>query len=159
MTAPKEFQGLDYCFALGEVYGQRTWRVDSYGRLRALHVERAKPWRPGVNVAVCEKKDDFFGGYASGGLVYPKSFFTAIYGDLTRAAQPSATTTPVAEEPPKAEPKPPHETPVETCNCGFYAYTDPRHEEAAGYRGAAYVTGIVRGSGRTLIGTKGFRCE
>lgn len=155
MTAT-DYSGLDFCIAIGEVYGLRTWRVDQYGRLRALHVSLAAAWRPGVNTAECHKDK-----YASGGLVFP-SWHSSLTASLVTAydqATGMVTVKPAGpEQKPEPQPEPPHETPTEGCPCGFYAYTDPRHEEN-GYRGEGFVTGIVRGTGRTLIGTKGFRCE
>lgn len=132
--APKEFAGLPFDFAVGEVYGLRMWRMDHLGRLRARNWHNAEPWRPGVNVAKCVSKPDD-GGWA----------FHMLMGG----------------PPPKEQPKPPHETPSESCNCGFYAYTDSCHAETVSYRqnGDHVILGIVKGTGRTLIGTQGFRCE
>lgn len=55
--------------------------------------------------------------------------------------------------------KPSHAPPHERCGCGFYAYLDPDDEQAAASIASYYVVGIIKGYGRTLIGTKGFRCE
>ena len=43
-----EFSGQAFDLALGEVYGLRTWRTDDYGRLRAVHLDMAGPWRPSI---------------------------------------------------------------------------------------------------------------
>lgn len=143
-----DFSGLDFCTAIGEVYGFRTWKVDTYGRLRALHVDQSRPWRPGVNEAVCHRSHYANGGYVYGQLMRSYSF----------VFDPSSSS--VVAEPAKPEPKPEqHAIPDEKCQCGFYAYTDLRHEETADYHGEGFITGIVQGTGRTLIGTKGFRCE
>lgn len=134
--APKEFAGLPFDFAVGEVYGLRMWRMDHLGRLRARNWHNAEPWRPGVNVAKCVPKQD---------EDYLSSFM--------RAAGMAS--------PPKEKPKPTHDVPSENCTCGFYAYTDDRHAETVSYHrnGDPVILGIVKGSGRTLIGTQGFRCE
>jgi hypothetical protein len=112
-----EFTGLPFDLALGEVYGLRVWKVDKYGRLRARHVETAKPWRPGVNVAKCH----------------------AVFGIGTEA----------------------HESPDEKCTCGFYAYTEPDHIELqlTGRGQGPFIMGVVKATGRTLLGTQGFRSE
>jgi hypothetical protein len=136
MTAPemRDFDGFP--MAVGEVYGLRVWRVDEYGRLRARHVA-APPWRPGENTATCEAS------VAMGGFV------TASFGG------PSGPGFTVQMEP--APERPSHATaPDEHCKCGFYAYTQPL---AALADSGAVVIGVIRGTGRTLIGTKGFRCE
>lgn len=54
--------------------------------------------------------------------------------------------------------KPHGATPADTCPCGFYAFTtltDTRWTPDDG----PYVEGVIEGYGRTVIGTKGFRCE
>lgn len=57
-----------------------------------------------------------------------------------------------------------HTAPHVECSCGFYAYFDhgrPARSLARAYSDAGYgvVAGTIRGYGRTLIGTEGFRCE
>jgi hypothetical protein len=135
---PQDFHGAPFDLAIGEVYGLRMWRMDQYGRLRARNWGNAEPWRPGVNVAKCVSKasDD-------------------AYSWFLRAAGFS----PSGSSQPQSAPKPPHETPSENCQCGFYAYTDDRHAETLSYKDSHVVLGIIKGTGRTLIGTKGFRCE
>lgn len=46
-----------------------------------------------------------------------------------------------------------HPVPNELCMCGYYAYTEPQTAPST------YVRGVIAGYGRTLIGSKGFRCE
>lgn len=134
-----DFDGLhEFDLAIGEVYGIRVWRMDSLGRLRARNTT-APAWRPGVNQAQCHRHQ--------GGLLSMPSLTFQIYGGpFGYEAHP---------EPPKVCTQPPSEG----CGCGFYAYTDPLHEEAAGNAGQQLVLGVIRGTGRTLVGTKGFRCE
>ncbi|TFV90434.1 hypothetical protein [Blastococcus sp. CT_GayMR16] len=141
MTTPatRDFDGLDFDLAVGEVYGLRIWNMDEYGRLRARHVSFARPWRPGINTATCFA-GHYKAGRGSGVFIGPNGGFSV-----------------VAPPPPSEEevPPPEHPAPAEHCKCGFYAYTIPSHdvEDSAG------VVGLVRGTGRTLIGSKGFRCE
>lgn len=54
-----------------------------------------------------------------------------------------------------------HDTPDENCTCGFYAYTEKDHVEIqmTGAGEGPYIPGVVKGTGRTLLGTQGFRCE
>lgn len=134
--AAREFAGLPFDFAVGEVYGLRMWRMDQYGRLRARNWDTAEPWRPGVNVAKCVKREE--------------PDYLRAYSRLMGQPTPS-----------EPAPKPPHDTPSESCACGFYAYTDSRHADTVAYKrdGFNVILGIVKGTGRTLLGTQGFRCE
>lgn len=153
-STPSDFTGLNFCTALGEIYGARAWRLDDYGRLRALHIADAPAWRPGVNVATCH-------------LDAATSWFTSSMGALMRLQHQykvdPLTGAIVLATAPEAAPLPPrpHDTPSETCKCGFYAYSDIEHTEIqlGRPRETQLVIGTIRGSGRTLIGTKGFRCE
>lgn len=140
-----EFAGTTaFDLAIGEVFGIRAWKIDKHGRLRALHVNGANAWRPGVNVAECRRSDDPFG---------------AIYASIQYHSI-SLTTGSVKPEKPKEPEKPqPHDIPVEGCRCGFYAYTDVKHEENKADAENRYILGVIKGTGRTLIGSRGFRCE
>lgn len=132
-AAAGDFDGTGFDFAMGEVYGIRVWRQDARGRLRARHIDGAPPWRPGINVAQC------FSTAASS----MTAFITAIYGSSANDVHQFAAATQPAE------------VPGERCRCGFYAFTTETLEsfETGG------VIGVIRGTGRTLIGTKGFRSE
>lgn len=132
---PEPFHGLPFEFAVGEVYGLRMWHMDKYGRLRARNWDGAPPWRPGINVAKCVKRSlpDSYGVFSA------KSY------DYTWTVRDN----------------PGHDVPSEGCSCGFYAYTDNLHAEVKTHarNGEEPVLGIIKGTGRTLIGTQGFRCE
>src|SRR5437868_8576472 len=86
----KDYSGVDFDFAIGEVYGLRMWRMDAFGRLRARNMDTARPWKPGINEAACHstappsdpaavidptgkgrtaKEMTYSGGYFSGGIV------------------------------------------------------------------------------------------
>lgn len=161
-----DFSGLPFDLAVGEVYGMRVWRVDKYGRLRARHIDPAKPWRPGVNVAECHdataamsidkvidqegrgrKAVDITTEYASMTkmlyIVRWADGSTSRYGDLKFDAASAKR----------------HDVPDESCRCGFYAYTEPEHPELAHRTSERMVLGVVRGTGRTLLGALGFRSE
>jgi hypothetical protein len=56
---------------------------------------------------------------------------------------------------------PPVEADDETghaCGCGFWGYWEPP-EVPHFHSGALWLLGVFRGTGRTLIGTEGFRCQ
>jgi hypothetical protein len=116
-------------FAVGEVVGVRGWRVMD-GELWPLHVT-AGPWSPGVNIARC--------------MAQPLQSCNCF--DCSRNPVP-----------------PLHTSPHENCKCGFYAY-DPGIDGvgaalfAEGMHGTLVIFGQVKGYGRTMVGTKGFRCE
>jgi hypothetical protein len=141
VTAPdRAFDG--FSLALGEVYGLRIWRMDEYGRLRALHLPNVPAWRPGVNTAECRVDEankvapgwmppGYVAMYAAGGIV--------VMPEVLR-------------------PGPEHPAPDEGCRCGFYAYTCPGPDLQYAHQDG-FVLGVIRGTGRTLIGAKGFRCE
>lgn len=48
-----------------------------------------------------------------------------------------------------------HRVPAEGCKCGFWAYNSRGRVRP----GAAALVGVIEGTGQTLVGTKGFRCE
>lgn len=51
----------------------------------------------------------------------------------------------------------PHHTevPYDLCKCGFWAYWEPHLDLMS----IMPISGIIKGYGKTIIGTKGFRCE
>lgn len=128
---PADFHGLPFDLAVGEVYGMRMWRMDKYGRLYARNWKGT--WRPGVNVAKCIKREWVRSGP-----------YVVSTGDFTFRENHE------------------HPAPSESCSCGFYAYTDSFHAETQPFtesNGEEVILGIIKGTGRTLIGTQGFRCE
>lgn len=146
MTTPSaDFSGLDFDLAIGEVYGLRVWRMDDYGRLRPLHIDVAGPWRPGVNTATC---------HAASYRLVPGGMLTFAQAMLRGGG---VITFPGAAAEPEPEEPEPHDAPHEQCKCGFYGFTHPTPETYMG--GNGNVLGLLRGTGRTLIGAKGFRCE
>lgn len=52
-----------------------------------------------------------------------------------------------------------HRCPAESCGCGFWAYNGLGQLARERHCGGHYALGLVKGYGRVLIGTKGFRCE
>lgn len=190
LPAAKEFAGLDFDTAIGEVYGIRQWKMDEHGRLRARNWTSAQPWRPGVNTAKCHADKKVYGvdqvidpsgkgrkAIDARTVPDPDPYSYAISSSSSWSASPIAyhrgatrapryeitwndgSTEVLTEIKFATTESEPHEAPDEDCVCGFYAYAEPSHEDARLPRGSQLVQGIVRGSGRTLIGTKGFRCE
>jgi hypothetical protein len=166
-TAPStDFKGAPFDLALGEVYGMRMWKMDGYGRLRARNWDKAPPWKPGVNEAKCyatggnvvdptgrgrtalQLETSYETVASSGGLISAAPIYKITWDDgsteTTRNVEYSGNK---------------HAVPDENCQCGFYAYSDSKHAETKPYKSEHVILGIVRGTGRTLIGTKGFRCE
>lgn len=168
----EEFDGPDFNFAVGEIYGVRRWRLIE-GLLYPLHICPAQPWTPGVNEARCEAE------------IPPVEKMPQLVVDPThrRRTAIEVHTAQVTCNIPGV-----HDTivwtvqwddegpielyshiafrpylhgsvPDENCRCGFYAYNDPQHPEVTSVMNAPTVTGIISGFGRTLIGTKGFRCS
>lgn len=202
-TPVKDFSGVDFELAIGEVYGLRVWKMDDFGRLRAKNLDKAGPWRPGINIARCHAEglsrviDPTGAGrravevrtewdYNAGGIIPAYTTSTSAgsrvcvtWDDGTSDVFPPGKVVLNQVD---------HAVPDEGCACGFYAYSDPQHEETGARSGHAWpnpsasaiggwitptitfgssspapktpsILGVVRGSGRTLIGTKGFRCE
>jgi hypothetical protein len=52
-----------------------------------------------------------------------------------------------------------HQAPCEDCQCGLYAYRSPDFEPCAQSSDHRYVSGIVLGWGRYILGTNGWRTE
>lgn len=162
-----DYSGFD--LALGEVYGLRLWRVDSLGRLRARNWDDAGPWKPGVNVARClatypppSRVDGVIDPTGQGRKAvnvtadrYSFSGDTEYTVSWDDGSMGSYTTLKFTEGTDGR-----HAAPSEDCKCGFYAYTDVEHSEIDSYReDSDFVLGVIKGTGRTLIGTRGFRCE
>lgn len=160
----EQFSGLPFDLALGEVYGLRVWRVDVYGRLRARHVA-AEPWRPGVNVAKCHADPSMrastYYTYRGQRIASTETKYTnhgaGVEYVFTLEDGSQVSTTDVPET--QIEPGPTHDAPDESCRCGFYAYTELDHIELDYNPHERMVIGVVKGTGRTLLGSQGFRSE
>jgi len=162
-----DFAGAPFDFALGEVYGMRMWHMDGYGRLRARNWNRAKPWRPGINVAKCEAEsantslDAAVDPSGRGRKAVEVSVDYTYSGTSEFAVKWDDGQVELLAKLEFATRNFDHDTPSEDCQCGFYAYTDSVHAEVKSQtrNGVEPALGIIKGTGRTLIGTKGFRCE
>jgi hypothetical protein len=124
----------DFPLALGAVYGVRWWSLDRSGWLKGIYAT----WQPEINEARCEKPTE-------------QSPTGASFRAWARGAGPAV----LPGELSVSEPEPCHEAPDENCACGFYAFWEP---EPAPVRAQFPVAGVIEGTGRTLIGSRGFRC-
>jgi hypothetical protein len=140
-----DFEGRP--LAIGEVYGVRQWTVDSLGRLCGLSYPQI--WTPGENQAECKRtrqtvaciKDECGVNHefssAPGGYLIGRAFTMGV----SQCVEPD-----------------PCDLVNPDCKCGFWAYyAKPTGEY--GWLSTPTVTGVIRGYGKTTIGTKGFRCE
>lgn len=116
--------------ALGSVFAVRWFRPDQYGRLHAVNHKFV--WKPGENVARCQREE---GGWFTTGL----SFNILGYSSSTNVI--------VAEE----------EVAKDNCSCGFYAFAEGCDD--GGYFTEGGVRGVIECYGRTILGTRGLRCE
>lgn len=147
----------EWDMAVGEVYGYRWWKIAVPARFAGymdksehgvevspapLIGANSQPWKPGKNEAVCTAYrtsvptwDDLLAGRARGIVHEPPEYRTA-------------------------------------CGCGFWAYFDKDLDVDRVLGGLAGknpnlmsgtvwlpVFGVVKGTGRVIIGTKGFRSQ
>lgn len=131
MAEPHWFSGGNkFPFAVGEVVGYRAWRPSVTG-LRSLHVPAE--WKlKGENVAVC----------------------------LNSPLMGKCSCDSCRDNPPE----PTHPAPDVDCTCGFYAYNTDEDlrvhiKNERNYMTTPLIAGTVKCYGRTMIGTKGLRCE
>lgn len=170
----------EYGFAPGEVRGTRAWKIDKKGRLRGIVFEEI--WRPGENVARCLRKTPapgtifFRGAPTTGGT---SSFSTGNSFTTSLGGQPS-NFSPGGPIPMGAKIKYCNcgcgqaigiETDMELspcsgmdpeCSCGFYGYqqgSNDYYSPGAGSSGHGPVGGVIRGYGKVVLGTRGFRAE
>lgn len=94
-------------------------------------------WQPEVNEAVCKRPQE--------------SPTSAAFRAWARGAGPAILPDRLSADEPGGR----HTAPDESCTCGFYAFWAA---EPAPVSAQFPVAGVVEGSGRTLIGSRGFRC-
>jgi hypothetical protein len=117
------------------VYGVRWWSLDRSGLLKGIYAT----WQPEVNVAGCVKPQE-------------RSPTGVAFRAWAKGAGPAVLPDELAVNEPELSG---HEAPQENCACGFYAFWEP---EPAPVRAQFPVAGVIEGTGRTLIGSRGFRC-
>lgn len=117
------------------LYGMRSFKIRNDGTLQPLHRNTHFVYEEGVNVSACDSE--------------PVAF-TDLFGG--RIWNYSATI--------KEMYHPDGKTPDIGCTCGFYAYFEDTPETAFMLHFEPhYVNGIVRASGKCIVGDKGFRAE
>lgn len=134
-----------YDLAIGSIFGVRAFRIDRLDRLTALQF--AYRWTPGENVAKClgqQHTDECLAERAKikASQVGSIGFY---FGSV------------VCPCPAPGDGQALHDD--EGCPCGFYAFVED--DERIGDTGAygPIVLGVIEGYGRTLVGSKGFRCQ
>lgn len=166
-----DFKGFE--FAAGDVRGTRCWKVDMQGRLRGVVMERV--WRPGENVAVCLRE------HPGGGMaIAPSQVQVQYFGTNTTFTMNSAGVVSAAglSGPPGANANarycscgcgqlvrlnPCHDMEID-CTCGFYAYQEGSNDYympgvSKASSGSGPVGGVIRGYGKVVLCTRGFRAE
>ncbi len=119
----------------GSVTGLRWWTAFD-GTLQGMR----GPWQPGQNEATCSVQPSM-------------PVISSAWDDI---AWVNGVPTRISDIPPEHQPIK-HQPPEESCGCGFWAYWDLENNNPS-YHGIA-VCGIIEGTGRVLIGEKGFRCQ
>lgn len=150
-----EFSGYD--FTAGSVRGLRAFKVDSLGRLTGWSFKAV--WTPGENVAECRQKDSGWGWVPPflGGTITLTTDPTSTRRWYAAGGVPTTYTVkdaPAIEPPAEPAENPPHD--LATCQCGFYAYYEGSNDYAVN---KGTVSAVVEGYGKTVIGSRGFRCE
>lgn len=176
----------DFDLTIDAVYALRKWRLGPDGLLHPV-AWGVEPWRPGINEAVCHAElqelpllcvgDPTDRGRHAAEIrserivrAKPEPLSAARWatdGGPTIRRQETETVDGykitwhdgssgryTADELPLAEAIPRHETPGEFCTCGFYAYNSQVGDYIANP-----VQGVVRLTGRILVGTKGYRAQ
>jgi hypothetical protein len=153
MSTSRDFSGTE--FAAGDVRGLRLWNPvassddpDPGNPTTVLlkSVYREYYWSPGVNVARCTplgrdskagppliRREECKEQHKHGGD------WPFVSGDLRCHREHLIGIDP-------------------ECECGFYAYTATTDNPYLRSDRSLHVQGIIQGWGRTIIGTKGFRC-
>lgn len=166
MEAP--FAGRAFELVNGEVYGLRSWLLSGGGILQPRYWGQYR-WTPGINEARClavppsaVSRPDLVidprgqGRVATHVMQVARRHPGARHGWDWRVTWQDGTRE-TWEDVQLRELHPDHgPVPDEECTCGFYAYSDEAHMDRPG---GSNVIGIIRGTGRTLIGSRGFRCQ
>lgn len=120
----------------GEIYGMRGFTVNDDGTLSPLHRNTSMRYGTGIHTAKCH-----------------------ITGIWSLQFNNSSFTFNISEDnaPVMHKDKP---APVLNCTCGFYGYFDQQPDISFMHGGLDnHVNGIVRASGRAIVGDLGFRAE
>ena len=124
-----DFSSHDIPLVPAALYGVRSFRVNDSGFLGPIHQDRNFTYESAVNRAKC----------AAG-----------VYSYLVIGAQTVRT----------VDPQPLHSAPDIDCSCGFYAYFDQDIDQSmVQLELRDQIVGIVRATGRCIVGDLGFRAE
>lgn len=159
-----EFSG--YGFAAGDVRGTRAWKVDRLGRLTGCTYPQI--WRPGENLAECKRRREnlapipapfTYGSIAGTGSTQCAAGLPGCncMGGITPGGYLSSSLNLGGLYPRETVPYPCDGMDPE-CGCGFYAYQEGSNDYYKPSDGKP-VGGVVRGYGKTVLGTRGFRAE
>jgi hypothetical protein len=91
---------------------------------------------------------------ANGTPVWVDGLLTGVFGGVWRRGENTA----VCGGGPGAPPCHRDQVPTPECGCGFWAYWALRYAWRCDYYWRGEVIGVIRGYGRTMIGTRGCRC-
>ena len=147
-----DFRGDDYEFAMGQIKGLRSWRVDAAGRLTGVSYHEV--WKPGENVARCWANSRPTPCPVNVLEDHDRQMRRAVYsaGEINEDAVREAVACAVEGCDGKVHVRPRHDFDA-SCECGYWAYDEEFFESHGD------VVGVIGGFGRTTIGTRGFRSE
>ena len=143
---------------IGQYYGVRQWARNEEGKLKGVH---AMVWEDGENVATCKEAHEVPFSIKESQLKLMKAerdeLLRRLGAKITRPADdPGDLVSEAAVARFTELDRQLNDPATRDCGCGFWAYWnfDP-HEF---HLGEKPVVGIVEGYGKTIRGTRGFRC-
>lgn len=124
----------------GELYGMRGFSARKDGTLGPLHRSKGYVYSSGINHAKCD----------DAGVVYQMTIGPATYTITSGSGATELFHTSKNNR-----------VPVKQCTCGFYAYFDTEDDQRSFMSGSSstHVNGIVRATGKCIVGNLGFRAE
>jgi len=141
-------QFADRPFAVGSMFGIRSFRVTSDGTLTG--VVHQGEWHGGINEGVCNSPARMFAAVANAGV----SLAQMSWAFAKTNADGNGKV--LLKKRPKDPTPPPHTIGEMGCTCGYYAYFyngyNPHHCQGN-------ALGIIEGFGVMTVGTRGFRCS
>lgn len=133
------FQGFngEVQFSLGYVLGVRGFRLDTMGRFTGWSFKSV--WKPGENVSVCGRQKTQCNESLYNSSLYSSSYSYHSHTESCYVPNPC-------------------DGDIENCDHGFWAYYDDFDSQGEHIAENGY-TAIIKGYGKTVLGTKGFRAE
>ncbi len=150
---------------MGHVLGIRQWQRGSDGKLHGVH---SFAWESGENVATCERNHPVphsVDTEEAKALMREKDAMYAEMQRLQTKRPKGISDLPLNERQEYERLYAEHEKmtaaldsrDTSDCGCGFWAYFDLNPSEFR--MGEKPIVGVIKGYGRTLLGSRGFRCE